>query len=53
MPAKRKYQPQCVLEKPIMPGTLPVDRPIAVYCRQSSMAQVVQCFDRHATDRFA
>ncbi|MBK9745994.1 MAG: recombinase family protein [Chloroflexi bacterium] len=40
MPAKRKYQLQSESTKPHMPGTMPVDRDIAVYYRQSSMAQV-------------
>lgn len=40
MPAKRKYQPQSESAKPSMPGAMPTDRDIAVYYRQSSMAQV-------------
>jgi hypothetical protein len=40
MPAKRKYQPQSENAKPSMPGAMPLDRDIAVYYRQSSMAQV-------------
>jgi len=40
MPAKRKYQAQSVVEKPSTPGAMPLDRDIAVYYRQSSMAQV-------------
>jgi DNA invertase Pin-like site-specific DNA recombinase len=40
MPAKRKYLPQSSTEKPAIPGSLPLDRAIAVYYRQSSMKQV-------------
>lgn len=40
MPAKRKYQPQNMAEKPTISGAMPLDRDIAVYYRQSSMAQV-------------
>ena len=40
MPAKRKYQPKRSVETPVLPGALPLDRSIAVYYRQSSMAQV-------------
>jgi DNA invertase Pin-like site-specific DNA recombinase len=40
MPAKRKYQPQHSAETPVLPGSLPLDRAVAVYYRQSSMAQV-------------
>lgn len=40
MPAKRKYQPQRSVDAPVLPGSLPLDRAVAVYYRQSSMKQV-------------
>jgi hypothetical protein len=41
MSGPRKYKPQqSDLPSPVPPGALPIDRPIAVYYRQSSMAQV-------------
>ncbi len=41
MPGPKKYKPQSNdASNPLLPGALPLDRPIAVYYRQSSMAQV-------------
>ena len=41
MPGPRKYKPQRSEDSiPVLPGALPLDCPIAVYYRQSSMAQV-------------
>lgn len=41
MPGPKKYKPQSNdASIPLLPGALPLDRPIAVYYRQSSMAQV-------------
>ena len=41
MPGPKKYKPQRSDDStPLLPGVLPLDRPIAVYYRQSSMAQV-------------
>ena len=41
MSGVKKYKPQgSDATSPVQPGTLPTDRPIAVYYRQSSMAQV-------------
>ncbi len=41
MPGPKKYKPQRSDDStPVLPGALPLDRPIAVYYRQSSMAQV-------------
>lgn len=40
MPAKRKYQPERSADAPALPGSLPLDYPVAVYYRQSSMKQV-------------
>lgn len=40
MPAKRTYKPQTKTEEQTLSGTMPVDRAVAVYYRQSSMKQV-------------
>lgn len=40
MAAKRTYQAQHTSETPALPGSLPLDRGVAVYYRQSSMKQV-------------
>jgi hypothetical protein len=41
MPGPKKYKPQRSDDSgPVLPGAMPLDRPIAVYYRQSSMAQV-------------
>lgn len=41
MPGPKKYKPQSNdASISLLPGALPIDRPIAVYYRQSSMAQV-------------
>lgn len=40
MATKRKYLPQTIVEKPVLPSVLPLDRNVAVYYRQSTMAQV-------------
>lgn len=40
MPGARKYKRPLEDSIPLLSGTLPLDRPVAVYYRQSSMAQV-------------